>query len=191
MPTTETIRHYPPFPVVIPVSRVGWLRVTHPFAALLTPEGVFSLDLHASSTPPTFVLSQDQTLHFEDSDSVCRWSRHRTSFQVTIALLALLRRALADWGPGFRLVFTHNASRLPGMSKIEARTDCTQGGSETPPSGFAWQSEAKQSSEAPRALQATRREFLSTVCCGNSLPRKRLGAGSTAWRGSPPRNPEA
>ena len=26
----------------------------------------FTCDLHASSTPPTFVLSQDQTLHFED-----------------------------------------------------------------------------------------------------------------------------
>ena len=25
---------------------------------------VFTFDLHASSTPPTFVLSQDQTLHF-------------------------------------------------------------------------------------------------------------------------------
>src|SRR5688572_25711707 len=26
----------------------------------------FTFDLHASSTPPTFVLSQDQTLHLED-----------------------------------------------------------------------------------------------------------------------------
>jgi hypothetical protein len=35
MPSAGTIRHYPPFPVVIPVSGIGWLRVTHPFAALL------------------------------------------------------------------------------------------------------------------------------------------------------------
>ncbi len=34
-------------------------RFTH------SPKGAFTLDLHASSTPPTFVLSQDQTLHFE------------------------------------------------------------------------------------------------------------------------------
>ena len=30
-----------------PISRVGCLRVTHPFAALLPPKGPFSLDLHA------------------------------------------------------------------------------------------------------------------------------------------------
>ena len=29
-----------------------------------TPEGAFPLDLHALSTPPTFILSQDQTLQF-------------------------------------------------------------------------------------------------------------------------------
>src|SRR6476661_860226 len=28
-----------------------------------TPEGAFPLDLHVLSTPPAFVLSQDQTLH--------------------------------------------------------------------------------------------------------------------------------
>ena len=38
-------------------------RVTHPFAALLISEETFSLDLHVLSTPPTFILSQDQTLH--------------------------------------------------------------------------------------------------------------------------------
>ena len=49
--------------MVVPVFRAGYPRVTHPFAALLTPEGAFSLDLHVLSTPPAFVLSQDQTLH--------------------------------------------------------------------------------------------------------------------------------
>ena len=29
-----------------------------------SPKRAFAFDLHASSTPPTFVLSQDQTLHF-------------------------------------------------------------------------------------------------------------------------------
>jgi hypothetical protein len=27
------------------------------------PEGTFAFDLHVLSTPPAFVLSQDQTLH--------------------------------------------------------------------------------------------------------------------------------
>ena len=39
----------------------GYSRVTHPFATriLLSP-----FDLHVLSTPPAFVLSQDQTLKF-------------------------------------------------------------------------------------------------------------------------------
>ena len=35
MPWERSIRHYPSFRMVIPVSKIGWLRVTHPFAALL------------------------------------------------------------------------------------------------------------------------------------------------------------
>ena len=47
------------------MSGAGCPRVTHPFAAL--PQGGlplpgFPLDLHVLSTPPAFVLSQDQTL---------------------------------------------------------------------------------------------------------------------------------
>ena len=42
-------------------------RVTHPSAALLVSEETFSLDLHVLSTPPTFILSQDQTLHHKIS----------------------------------------------------------------------------------------------------------------------------
>ena len=41
-----------------------FLRVTHPSATLLTPEGAFSFDLHVLSLPPTFNLSHDQTLQF-------------------------------------------------------------------------------------------------------------------------------
>src|SRR3954451_10076123 len=36
-------------------------RVTHPFAARV-PRRALPLDLHVLSTPPAFVLSQDQTL---------------------------------------------------------------------------------------------------------------------------------
>ena len=59
----DIIRYYPRFRGVIPNFRAGCLRVTNPFASLLVPEGLFSLDLHVLSTPPAFVLSQDQTLH--------------------------------------------------------------------------------------------------------------------------------
>jgi hypothetical protein len=41
--------------------RAGYSRVTHPFAARV-PRKAFPLDLHVLSTPPAFVLSQDQTL---------------------------------------------------------------------------------------------------------------------------------
>ncbi len=46
---------YPPLPG-------RFLRVTHPFATLLTPEGAFAFDLHVLGMPPAFNLSQDQTL---------------------------------------------------------------------------------------------------------------------------------
>jgi hypothetical protein len=45
------------------VLGVGCPRVTHPFAARAPfPKERASLDLHVLSTPPAFVLSQDQTL---------------------------------------------------------------------------------------------------------------------------------
>src|SRR3954453_1199806 len=55
------IRYSPPFPVVIPESRAGCSRVTHPFATD-PPRRASPFDLHVLSTPPAFVLSQDQTL---------------------------------------------------------------------------------------------------------------------------------
>src|ERR671930_2023770 len=61
----ESIRHQPPFPGVIPEPGAGCPRVTHPFAAPYQgglPLQGRSLDLHVLSTPPAFVLSQDQTL---------------------------------------------------------------------------------------------------------------------------------
>src|SRR3954463_12867048 len=47
--------------MVIPKRGAGYSRVTHPFAARV-PRRAFPLDLHVLSTPPAFVLSQDQTL---------------------------------------------------------------------------------------------------------------------------------
>ena len=54
------MRYYPAVGPAIPHTRAGRSRVTHPFAGDMgcpTPP-----DLHVLSTPPAFVLSQDQTL---------------------------------------------------------------------------------------------------------------------------------
>ena len=48
-----------------------FLRVTHPSATLLAPEGTFAFDLHVLSMPPAFNLSQDQTLQFNHKS--CLW----------------------------------------------------------------------------------------------------------------------
>ena len=59
MPRVERMRYYPSVGTAIPHTWVGCSRVTHPFAGcpLLGPH-----DLHVLSTPPAFILSQDQTL---------------------------------------------------------------------------------------------------------------------------------
>ena len=59
----ERTGYYPASLQAIPVSRVGHLRVTHPFAAFRGPKPLSSLDSHSLSTPLACVLSQDQTLH--------------------------------------------------------------------------------------------------------------------------------
>src|SRR6201999_2663342 len=60
------------FPGAIPKPRAGYSRVTHPFAARV-PRRAFPLDLHVLSTPPAFVLSQDQTLQQKPlSDTMSR-----------------------------------------------------------------------------------------------------------------------
>ncbi len=55
-----------------------FLRVTHPSATLLVPEGTFSFDLHVLSLPPTFNLSHDQTLQFKYS-SLFSHREHRNA----------------------------------------------------------------------------------------------------------------
>ena len=79
MPKKERMRYYPAVGPAIPHKQVGRSRVTHPFAGdgLLRP-----LDLHVLSTPPAFVLSQDQTLQEKNSmlelfELLSRCSRQR------------------------------------------------------------------------------------------------------------------
>ena len=52
---------------------VHYLIITHPSATLLIPCGTFSYDLHVLSTPPAFILSQNQTLELNISAMFNRW----------------------------------------------------------------------------------------------------------------------
>ena len=56
------MRYKRPFRDVIPRSKAGHPRVTHPFATLLMDCSTFAFDLHVLGTPPALILSQDQTL---------------------------------------------------------------------------------------------------------------------------------
>ena len=61
MPQKERTRYYPAVRPAIPHRWKSSSRVTHPFAT--GPElPPIPYDLHVLSTPPAFVLSQDQTL---------------------------------------------------------------------------------------------------------------------------------
>ena len=62
------MRYYQPFPAAIPLYEAGYPRVTHPSATQSQTSSSeeskisASFDLHVLSTPPAFILSQDQTL---------------------------------------------------------------------------------------------------------------------------------
>src|SRR5439155_1026493 len=85
------MRSYPPFRNVIPHSKAGHPRVTHPFATLLIPCGTFAFDLHVLGTPPALILSQDQTLMLSSlSPSTRSLARTRSGHN-------LLTRGPIDW----------------------------------------------------------------------------------------------
>jgi len=63
MSPSKRMRYYPGVGPAIPQRSAGCSRVTHPFAGYpVLPQG--PRDLHVLSTPPAFVLSQDQTLQW-------------------------------------------------------------------------------------------------------------------------------
>src|SRR5680860_1385505 len=134
--------------MVVPVFRAGCPRVTHPFAAVLTPEGAFSLDLHVLSTPPAFVLSQDQTLREENRR--CPTPRGR---EIRTACLPERRGSRrTDGATGFMSnLAIAAAGRVPGRnaccSVFKDRGDRERGRPIDPISTFA----APGSSEAPSA----------------------------------------
>src|SRR6476619_5863719 len=76
MPPTERMRYYPAVGPAIPRGKAGRSRVTHPFAGRGLPH---ALDLHVLSTPPAFVLSQDQTLQENSKAPRTRSSRNAVS----------------------------------------------------------------------------------------------------------------
>ena len=58
--------YYSQFPKAIPLSKVGYVRVTHPCATRqhqFRKTNLLPFDLHVLSLPLAFILSQDQTLH--------------------------------------------------------------------------------------------------------------------------------
>ena len=58
--------YYSQFPEAIPLSKVGYVRVTHPCATRqhqFRKTNLLPFDLHVLSLPLAFILSQDQTLH--------------------------------------------------------------------------------------------------------------------------------
>ena len=60
------MRFYQPFPAAIPLYEAGYPRVTHPSATNFEKQAFHRpFDLHVLSTPPAFILSQDQTLMFD------------------------------------------------------------------------------------------------------------------------------
>ena len=60
------MRFYQPFPAAIPLYEAGYPRVTHPSATNSEKQALHRpFDLHVLSTPPAFILSQDQTLMFD------------------------------------------------------------------------------------------------------------------------------
>ena len=59
------MRYYPRFPEAIP-HLMGRLPTRYsPVRCSCTPEGALPLNLHVLSTPPAFILSQDQTLQLK------------------------------------------------------------------------------------------------------------------------------
>ncbi len=102
------MRYYPAVGPAIPHSKAGCSRVTHPFAGdgLLRP-----LDLHVLSTPPAFVLSQDQTLQ-EEFNQLSR-TAHNTHYWT------IMRRS------GIIIKSEFNLSRGPLQAVAQTRSPRT------------------------------------------------------------------
>src|SRR6478609_3369444 len=84
--------------------RADCSRVTHPFAARV-PRRALPLDLHVLSTPPAFVLSQDQTFLF----FLATTPRERSSI---LWCSNPSKRTITDYCQNHRLSYQRNRRRL-------------------------------------------------------------------------------
>src|SRR6476646_9343652 len=75
-------RYSTQFPRLIPKCRADHPRVTHPFATRV-PRKALPFDLHVLSTPPAFVLSQNQTLQTKTTHDKHRWNSNQNKPDLT------------------------------------------------------------------------------------------------------------
>lgn len=85
--------------MIIPLYEAGCPHVTHPSAAKFSFEHALyypSLDLHVLSTPPAFILSQDQTLLFNSllQSALSLTSFFTLPFRTSLKILFSLGRLL-------------------------------------------------------------------------------------------------
>ena len=89
------------FPSVIPLYGTDCSRVTHPSAARMFSVQALRtspLDLHVLSTPPAFVLSQDQTLMFNPSQVASRSASSPKPAKRSASLLSTLSESDCSCG---------------------------------------------------------------------------------------------
>ena len=87
--------------MLIPEFGAGYSRVTHPFATDQKEQAPSSpFDLHVLSTPPAFVLSQDQTLRkcliARQPKSPAHYVQHPTGIGESTASLKLTEQIITD-----------------------------------------------------------------------------------------------
>ena len=101
-----------------------FLRVTHPSATLLAPEGAFSFDLHVLSVPPTFNLSHDQTLQFMKVCTSFSLFRCQASFRCR-ASIQRTELALISFGSQTNLRVSHTNGLFDFVDRHTGQKNCT------------------------------------------------------------------
>ena len=123
------------FPSVIPLYGTDCSRVTHPSAARISSVQALQispLDLHVLSTPPAFVLSQDQTLMFNPSQVASRPAGSPKPAKRSASLLSTLSESDCSCGshppsfdvrrsPFFLLCIVFKVRLPPSRSPLASR----------------------------------------------------------------------
>ena len=169
----RVIGYYSAFRRTIPVSRVRYPSIPHPFATNLRPEGLSPFDLHALATPPAFVLSQDQTLQLNPDSFSFTTNRLRDQSERRVGDFFRLSQHIAfrkvERVHPFRLT-NQDAQRpkrrvtLRSKTRMNATPDLLKAGRFHPP----W------SLNAPRRDRTTSRRHLP-VYLSKNLPIRTVG----------------